>query len=276
MEPQILQICDIVLDDNIYSRHSLDESHIVELYDDLKLNAQFPPIEVFLDEIGNYYLVDGLHRLKAYIKSNRDKIEAFIYNGSHRDALLYSVGVNASHGKRRTNKDKIKSVTKLLKDKEWLQWSDGKIAAMCSVSQPFVSKLRRELTQNGFELPYEVLDINGRKLKTNNIGKTSVDNNISNARPTNKKKVPNDNDNDSTPISEDDAEDEEIFSDSPQDILNQLTSALTNLKLNLDGLLEGYPDTFDIPQSFAKKLLKSKQIYDNAWISFIQSYNLDD
>jgi hypothetical protein len=33
----------------------------------------------------------------------------------------------------------------LLKDPEWAAWSDNKIASLCAVTQPFVSKLRSSL-----------------------------------------------------------------------------------------------------------------------------------
>jgi hypothetical protein len=39
----------------------------------------------------------------------------------------------------------------MLADPEWSQCSDGLIAKQCVVTQPFVSRVRRELTQNGYE-----------------------------------------------------------------------------------------------------------------------------
>lgn len=59
-----------------------------------------------------------------------------------RDAILFSVGVNSSHGLRRTNADKRRSVMRLLDDAEWSTWSDREIARRCGVSQPFVGNLR--------------------------------------------------------------------------------------------------------------------------------------
>ena len=49
--------------------------------------------------------------------------------------------------------------------------SDGEIAKHCSVSQPFVSGLRKEQTENGLE-PYPVRKgADGREIDVTNIGK---------------------------------------------------------------------------------------------------------
>jgi hypothetical protein len=63
-----------------------------------------------------------------------------------RDAILFSVGANATHGHRRTNEDKRRAVLKLLNDREWSKWSDREIARQCSVGNKFVGDLRRSLT----------------------------------------------------------------------------------------------------------------------------------
>ena len=63
--------------------------------------------------------------------------------GTQRDAILWSVGANASHGMRRTNQDKRRAVMRLLEDAEWKCWSDREIAERCAVTHPFVAELRR-------------------------------------------------------------------------------------------------------------------------------------
>ena len=52
---------------------------------------------------------------------------------------------NATHGLRRTNKDKRKAVTKLLSDEEWATWSDLEISRRCRVSDDLVKTVRSEL-----------------------------------------------------------------------------------------------------------------------------------
>ena len=170
METQEIKINKIIVDDEIQSRTGLNEKYIDEYVEELQIGAQFPPVELFFD--GQYYfLTDGFHRHQAFRKAGKKTIPAIIHEGDRREAILYSVGVNANHGIRRTNEDKQRAVRKLLDDDEWCLWSDGEIAKRCAVSQPFVSKLRRELTQNGSESPAQRKGADGRTIDTTNIGK---------------------------------------------------------------------------------------------------------
>jgi hypothetical protein len=155
---------------DIQSRTALSPRLVEEYSDDLGLGALFPPVDVFFD--GTYYfLTDGFHRFNAHKQSGKKTIEANIHKGNRRDAILFSVGVNATHGLRRSNDDKRKAVFKLLNDDEWVKMSDGEIAKHCAVSQPFVSSLRKELTQNGFESNPVRKGADGREIDVTNIGK---------------------------------------------------------------------------------------------------------
>ena len=170
IETKPINISDIVAEVDIQSRTALNSRLIEEYSDDLGLGALFPPVDVFYD--GTYYfLTDGFHRFNAHKQSGKKTIEANIHKGSRRDAILFSVGVNATHGLRRSNDDKRKAVFKLLNDDEWVKMSDGEIAKHCSVSQPFVSGLRKELTQNGFESNPVRKGADGREIDVTNIGK---------------------------------------------------------------------------------------------------------
>ena len=77
---------------------------------------------------GEYWLADGFHRLAAVKKEGTGFIPVEIHPGTRRDAVLYSVGANATHGLPRTNADKRRAVLILLQDEEWAAWSDGMIA----------------------------------------------------------------------------------------------------------------------------------------------------
>lgn len=123
------------------------DMRIVERYRQaLKDGAVFPPIYLFADESG-MYLADGFHRVEAHKQEGREDIEAEIHDGSERDAVLYSVGVNETHGFNRSNEDKRRAVDMLLDDEEWSTWTDREIARQCRVSHTFVSK-RRESRLN--------------------------------------------------------------------------------------------------------------------------------
>ncbi|MGL4855254.1 MAG: hypothetical protein ACRC37_08405, partial [Lentisphaeria bacterium] len=115
------------------------------------------PVEVYNDG-ENFYLVDGYHRVAAVEqvagKSGEFsqllvKIPVKIQNGSYREAILAACKANCTHGVRRTQADKRRSVMMLLNDSEWSLWSDRQIARECNVSNRFVSNVRKELEEQG-------------------------------------------------------------------------------------------------------------------------------
>lgn len=129
----------IRIDGETQSRVSLDEGTVADYVECLDA---LPPVIVFNDGADNW-LADGFHRFHAYRKAGKASIPAEIRAGTRRDAILFSLGANGTHGLRRSNADKRKAVSAMLADSEWSQWSDRKIADACGVSQPFVSSLRK-------------------------------------------------------------------------------------------------------------------------------------
>jgi hypothetical protein len=142
----------IVADPQAQPRAELDQELVAEYAEAMEGGAKFPPVVVFQDGDATNWLADGFHRLEAARASGLKEIEAEVRRGSLREAILFSVGANATHGKRRTNQDKRRAVSKLLADKEWSAWSDNKIAQHTGVSQPFVSSLRKESSYNGYKM----------------------------------------------------------------------------------------------------------------------------
>jgi hypothetical protein len=112
---------------------------------DMLDGAAFPPIIVFHDG-SDFWLGEGFHRVEAARKIGRETINAEIRKGTSRDAILYGVGANATHGLRRTQADKRRAVERLLKDPEWARWSDRKIAEVAKVDHKTVGALRKELS----------------------------------------------------------------------------------------------------------------------------------
>lgn len=109
--------------------------------------AQFPPVVVFGEAAGNYWLADGYHRWHRATIAGLQTIAADVRAGGRREAILHSVGANAEHGWRRTNEDKRRAVLALLNDPEWRQWSDREIARRCGVAPSPVGALRpRQVT----------------------------------------------------------------------------------------------------------------------------------
>ena len=125
-------------------RESLNLATIADYAEAMTEGKTFPPIIVFTDG-DTYWLADGFQRVRAAEDVGYVEIEAEVHPGTVRDAMLFACGANATHGERRTNQDKRKSVCTLLDDTEWSQWSDNRIAGICGVSQPFVSEVRKSL-----------------------------------------------------------------------------------------------------------------------------------
>jgi hypothetical protein len=169
VQVQTIEINSIIVDEKIQQRADLNDDYIDELSIEITEGANLPPLDVYAID-GDLLLTDGFHRLKALLKAGFDTVEVNIFEGTERDAVLHAVGANATHGLRRTNADKRKAVTTLLKDEEWGRLSDGQIAEICRVSQPFVSKVSNELTQNGFERNSQRLGKDGRYTDTANVG----------------------------------------------------------------------------------------------------------
>jgi site-specific DNA-methyltransferase (adenine-specific) len=131
----------IRLDGGTQPRAAIDQDAVNEYRDALQAGASFPPVTVFYDGT-DHWLADGFHRLHAHVMRRLSQIEADVRQGSRRDAVLFSVGANASHGLRRTNEDKRRAVMTLLKDADWSKGSDREIARRCGVGADMVGRLR--------------------------------------------------------------------------------------------------------------------------------------
>lgn len=133
----------IRIDGGTQPRAELNESVVAEYSEAMQSGAEFPPCVVFYDGSNNW-LGDGFHRYFGAEKAAKTLL-CEQRPGSRRDAILYSVGANATHGLRRTNADKRRAVETLLQDDEWGGRSDRWIAEQCGVSPSFVGGVRVEL-----------------------------------------------------------------------------------------------------------------------------------
>jgi hypothetical protein len=140
----IVSVDQVRINGGTQTRAELNQEVVAEYAEAMLLGAQFPPITLFFDS-KDYWLADGFHRLAASRQANIGTIPANVRIGSRRDAVLYSVGANATHGLRRTNEDKKRAVTLLLGDEVWSRWSVNRIAQACAVSPTLVTRLRHEL-----------------------------------------------------------------------------------------------------------------------------------
>lgn len=144
MKTKIIKISEIIIDAGTQQREKINDEIVAEYAEAIKCGVKFPAVTVFFNGV-QYYLVDGFHRYNAIKDAGGiDEILADVIDGTKREAVLYSLGVNDTHGIRLTNADKRKAVNTMLKDEEWKYWTDSAIAKHCKVTQPFVGKIRRE------------------------------------------------------------------------------------------------------------------------------------
>lgn len=141
MKLKTINVKAIRIDGGTQSRVEIHNETVADYADAIKSAAKFPPMVVFHDG-ADYWLADGFHRWHAFNKAGKASAEADVRSGSLRDAVLFSLGANGTHGLRRTNADKRKAVESMLADAEWSEWSDHKIAETCGVSHPFVAAVR--------------------------------------------------------------------------------------------------------------------------------------
>lgn len=146
-----LSLDSIRTDGGTQPRAELSDERIAEYREAMAGGATFPPIVVYHDG-DTYWLADGFHRFHAATLHGTKRIAVEVRQGTQRDAILYSVGANATHGQPRSNADKRRAVLRLLHDEEWAQWSDREIARRCAVTHPFVSSVRLELSGNGYQM----------------------------------------------------------------------------------------------------------------------------
>lgn len=137
-----LKLDSIRLDAGTQTRAHVDDSVAGEYAEAMVRGDRFPPVVVFQND-GEFIMADGFHRVRAARRAKLKHILAEIRQGSRKDALRFALGANHKHGLRRTNGDKRRAVELALA--EFGNQSDGLLAEMCGVSQPFVTNIRHQL-----------------------------------------------------------------------------------------------------------------------------------
>ena len=90
MKKKQLFIDGIRTEKEIQTRWSLHEPTVIE-YQEIK---NLPPIVVFEDKTGDFWLADGFHRLEAARRNRVQNILAEVTSGTREDAIWYSCGAN--------------------------------------------------------------------------------------------------------------------------------------------------------------------------------------
>ena len=143
-----LHIAKIDQEHSVQVRENTDPQIVAQYAEALSAGEHLPPVVVFREKIPGghkYYLADGWHRLKAHEATGRDKIEVKIHDGTQRDAKLYAIGSNASHGRQRTLIDKERAILMLLNDPEWSKLNDAEMCRKAKILSPnFVNQVREK------------------------------------------------------------------------------------------------------------------------------------
>ena len=139
-----LPLSTLTFDTDIQCREGMRSETVAMYREDMLAGGTFPPMVVFYDG-ARRWVADGFHRGQAYREAGIEKVPVDERQGTKRDAILFAVGANASHGLRRTNKDKRRAVAMLLSDPEWSRWTDREVARLAGVSHPFVLSLRSQV-----------------------------------------------------------------------------------------------------------------------------------
>ena len=153
----------------------MNATTVQDYADALTNGAEFPPVVVFHDG-ADYWLADGFHRLLAHEKAGLVDILADVRQGTKRDALLFAIGANASHGLPRTNKDKRRAVEFLLRDEKWARLGDQWAAKQAGVDRSTIWRIREELRLcNAQPEPETRTGADGKQYPTRKAKKTTTD-----------------------------------------------------------------------------------------------------
>ena len=140
----MLDLAKIRIDGGTQARAELNQSIVADYAEAYRTGVTMPPVVVFFDG-ATHWLADGFHRYFGAKDAGLDSIREEVTPGSLRDAILYSLKANETHGLRRTNADKRRAVETLLSDVEWAKWSSNEVAKRCAVSHTFVDNIRSSL-----------------------------------------------------------------------------------------------------------------------------------
>lgn len=138
-----LPIDAITLHASTQARVELNLDTVAEYAAVFAAGGTLPDPVVFFDG-SQYWLGDGHHTIHGARKAGKTQVVVDLRQGTLRDAILYAVGANATHGLRRSPADKRKAVGLLLADPEWAAWSNRNVARACRVSEEFVARCRSD------------------------------------------------------------------------------------------------------------------------------------
>lgn len=172
-----LKLSQIRTDGKTQSRKSIDPKWVKNYAENMKEGAIFPLPVVFFDG-KDHWLADGFHRVAAMKSNGLLEIEVEIKEGGVRDAKLFAIGANNLHGRNMSFDEIRNNIIEMLKDEEWGQWSDERIAKAVNVSRITVYRIRKSLESKGEVQPKKskkYIDKQGNENTMNVASKTETE-----------------------------------------------------------------------------------------------------
>lgn len=135
-------------------RKKLDKNLIDEFSQAIKDGAQFPAVDVYVEENSDrVILADGFHRLYAHIHAGKEEIRVKRFTGDQTAALIHALGANEEHGLRRSRADRRRAVEIALAHPEIGQMTRQVIADICRVHKRTVQKIANQKAIDPENLP---------------------------------------------------------------------------------------------------------------------------
>lgn len=150
---KLLKIEQVKFDEETYPRMVVDWVTCARYFNALRSGAVFPPITVaILDK--NYYLVDGMHRLKAHKDNKETHIQCEVLKGlDKKQIFLEAVKRNVKHGRQFSTQE----VTKICITLENWKMSQEAISEIVHIPADkitsFVAKRMTRITDTLEEVP---------------------------------------------------------------------------------------------------------------------------
>lgn len=109
--------------------------------------ATLPPIIV---NRATMRVIDGMHRLRAAALRGEDDVEVQFFDGDARDAFIFAVKANITHGLPLSLADRTAAAARIISSHP--QWSDRAIALTAGLAAKTVGAIRRRSTEDDPQL----------------------------------------------------------------------------------------------------------------------------
>lgn len=162
MKTQILKIKEIKEKENLYPRKEYDQILVRRYADEMKAGATFPPIKV-TTQGKKFFLVDGKHRIGAYLINNEEIVEAIVLDElTDKEIFFEAVKSNLSHGKGLSEED-LESIKITLEN---FEYSESQISTLLRIPATKLKHLTAEKMER-FDKPTKEISVDTNEREAN-------------------------------------------------------------------------------------------------------------